>query len=320
MIRCHNAIRNFMLLGLLHSFIDSSAQFLSNPSFEGQRGTNAIPPGWSVCELNSTPDTQPGAWGETQSPSDGNSFTSLVGRADPSPYAGYCEDIQAVLLKPLLPGKCYIFRIDLCVSTTFVNDFDNLYYYTNPLILKIFGNADPCTRTQLLYETAPVSNTSWQTHEFVITPTVQLNHLQLKTYFAGSQPQFASMLIDNIRLTDVITDDYTRLDTIVDYGAVITLSATTGTQFSWLPSEGLSCSDCQSPETKALSPSVYSVEIVTSSQCKSHKEVFNIRLRPFIPNVITPDGDGFNDQFRILGLEPNSSLLITNRVGEVMYQ
>lgn len=42
----------------------------------------------------------------------------------------------------------------------------------------------------------------------------------------------------------------------------------------------------------------------------------------FIPNVITPNGDGKNDQFRIIDISryPNSSLFIYNRWGNMVYQ
>jgi gliding motility-associated-like protein len=54
----------------------------------------------------------------------------------------------------------------------------------------------------------------------------------------------------------------------------------------------------------------------------SNKDVVFFEHIPFIPNVITPNGDGFNDYFVIdkLSLYPENYLLILNRYGKPVYE
>jgi gliding motility-associated-like protein len=40
----------------------------------------------------------------------------------------------------------------------------------------------------------------------------------------------------------------------------------------------------------------------------------------FIPNVFTPNGDGFNDSFKILNKTPNTKILISNRWGVKVFE
>ncbi len=54
----------------------------------------------------------------------------------------------------------------------------------------------------------------------------------------------------------------------------------------------------------------------------SSKTVYINKCEISIPNVITPNGDGYNDRFVISGIEkyPGSQLFILNRDGQVLYQ
>ena len=53
--------------------------------------------------------------------------------------------------------------------------------------------------------------------------------------------------------------------------------------------------------------------------------MFSIKTAPVkaaemvIPDIITPNGDGFNDNFEIKNLKANVSLLIFNRQGQSVY-
>lgn len=92
---------------LMSTAFYAMAQFIENPSFENPTGQGRVPDKWTVCETYSTPDTQPGAFGVTQSASHGNSYASLCGRTNPAPSAGYTEDFETRLLKPLKKDRCY---------------------------------------------------------------------------------------------------------------------------------------------------------------------------------------------------------------------
>lgn len=296
-------------------------QYLSNPSFEGQRGMSAIPAGWTICDEYSTPDTQPGINAVTNLPTDGSSFLSLVSRGEPASTVGHTEDCEAQLLRPLQKGKCYKLKIDACSSKTYSIDvFGDTYFYTGELLLKIYGEVTRCGKEELLYKSGAISNADWQTLEFSFVPTQDLNFLYIQSDYTRQPYYFGNVLLDNIRLTDDNIDDFVRLDTVVEYNTQLQLNPLPGLSYNWSPPEGLSCTSCPDPVLICTNPVTYTVDIATQKFCYNHKEYFKIIPKPFIPNVITPDGDGKNDVFRILGLEANSSLVISNRYGEVVYE
>ncbi|MGC8865972.1 MAG: gliding motility-associated C-terminal domain-containing protein [Bacteroidales bacterium] len=73
-----------------------------------------------------------------------------------------------------------------------------------------------------------------------------------------------------------------------------------------------------------LSPAVYRFVLSDSRQCQvaDTAEIKPPDCNLFIPNVITPNGDGVNDRFIILGIEkfPNNQLIIFNRWGRELLQ
>ena len=81
-----------------------------NPSFEGTPGTiGSTPPPWVICQPGTTPDTQPGCWGVTLPPSNGNSYIGLVSH----PSTNWNEGASQLLSSPMVAGTTYTFTIDL---------------------------------------------------------------------------------------------------------------------------------------------------------------------------------------------------------------
>ena len=74
-----------------------------------------------------------------------------------------------------------------------------------------------------------------------------------------------------------------------------------------------------------LEPGVTDLVVTIASCCDTITEVIALNVqdcRIEIPNVITPNGDGYNDAFVVKGLDyyPNSSLNIFDRNGKLIYQ
>ncbi len=72
-------------------------------------------------------------------------------------------------------------------------------------------------------------------------------------------------------------------------------------------------------------PGIKDIILIVSSCCDTVVEVIALNIQDCnikIPNVITPNGDGYNDAFVIIGLEnyPNSSVNIFDRNGKLVYQ
>ena len=92
--------------------------------------------------------------------------------------------------------------------------------------------------------------------------------------------------------------------------------------FLWTPPDEFSCSTCQSTEVTPNQNAIYTVYFTDQNGCSAQSQV-NIFFDPFfyVPNTFTPDGDMFNQYFRIIGgnyLEVEVS--IYNRWGELIYE
>lgn len=105
------------------------------------------------------------------------------------------------------------------------------------------------------------------------------------------------------------------LDTLLEKPSEILLTPLEGKiDGSWYPTINLSCTDCQTPIASPQSSTIYSVNLKDEYNC-IHQEIFKIKIDITIPNFITPNGDGFNDNFKILGLPEGSEIKIFDKDG-----
>ena len=117
-------------------------------------------------------------------------------------------------------------------------------------------------------------------------------------------------------------------DVTIFLGESVQLISTGGLSYSWSPTAGLndplSAVTFASPTTTTL----YSVQITDINGCIDTAFVtVTVDTIPvvnalFIPNLLTPNGDGFNDVFQIANLDqyPNHELVIFNSTGQVIFQ
>lgn len=87
----------------------------------------------------------------------------------------------------------------------------------------------------------------------------------------------------------------------------------------WYSEEGLNCVTCRTQTVKPVSSVVYSVDLTDQFGCV-HTEYFLINKELDIPNVFTPNCDGYNDRFIITGLPRNSSITIFRKNGTMVYK
>lgn len=106
------------------------------------------------------------------------------------------------------------------------------------------------------------------------------------------------------------------------------------TSIQWTPAEGLSCTDCLNPLVFPDADKIYQVVLTDDQGCQlsysvtvevevvSSSDNPDSKYELDLPTAFSPNGDGVNDRFEILGLEryPKSSIVIVDRWGKVVYQ
>ena len=133
-----------------------------------------------------------------------------------------------------------------------------------------------------------------------------------------------SKLIFRLRNCDAVVkqNNIIRLDTVIHFTTDIPLNSLFSYNgYNWIPTSGLSCTDCQNPILKARESMNYLVETYDQLRCKIN-EIFKVTMNKMdvvIPNVFTPNDDHINDYFEIKGLVPRSILRIYDSNGKLIF-
>jgi gliding motility-associated-like protein len=116
-------------------------------------------------------------------------------------------------------------------------------------------------------------------------------------------------------------------DETVQAGTPVTLAGeATGDVVSWLwtPATYLSCTDCAQPVCTPKEPQQYIVTVTGGDGCTASDTVVVGLLcdesRVRIPDAFTPNGDGHNDRWNILGISEVNHLVIFDRWGEKVFE
>lgn len=195
-------ILGFLVLLVMSYTTEAQDVRLTNPSFEDKprRGTfNGVTyspqiVGWYDCGRiffpRATPpdihDGQSGYWDSEISAAQGKTYMTMVVREDDT-----YESVSQKLLGTLKAGQCYKFSIALVRSETYLSPTQlsrNMEKnFTEPAVLRVYGGRDYCPNNsddgELLAESIPITNGSWKTYEFIITPQSDLTHIALEAFF-----------------------------------------------------------------------------------------------------------------------------------------
>jgi gliding motility-associated-like protein len=131
----------------------------------------------------------------------------------------------------------------------------------------------------------------------------------------------------NINLGSSTTIDLGNDITIYEgnsIGIFPTISGNGGGNYLWLPSETLNCGDCKNPVASPLENTTYTLNYTDNNGCLSVDSI-QIVVIPigdlFFPTAFSPNGDGYNDQYKIYGSSvKNLVLKIYNRWGELVFE
>lgn len=115
-------------------------------------------------------------------------------------------------------------------------------------------------------------------------------------------------------------------DVMIDLGETTLLEGQGGTSCIWSPGIGLTITNTYSVEATPNVTTIYYLTVTDDNGCKNTDSVKVEIARRFVlgndNNIITPNGDGKNDQLYIGNLSsyPDCELIIMNRYGTVIYQ
>jgi gliding motility-associated-like protein len=116
---------------------------------------------------------------------------------------------------------------------------------------------------------------------------------------------------------------------ILQQGQQLTLNPVTSgdpVSYSWTPVTGLSDPAVRNPIADPQSTTVYDLQVVSAYGCKANGDI-TVKVQALsqlsVPNAFTPNGDGKNDIFYVLGGPPGSRITdfaIFNRWGQRIFQ
>jgi gliding motility-associated-like protein len=114
----------------------------------------------------------------------------------------------------------------------------------------------------------------------------------------------------------------------ISYGSEVTFTPNGGMDdYDWTATDGWTCEGCPNPTVSPHGTTIYTLQVTDSNGCKAVAlgtvEVLSECEGKFlIPTAFSPNGDGYNDEFRIL--HPGDLRLVDfkvfNRWGEIVFQ
>lgn len=162
----------------------------------------------------------------------------------------------------------------------------------------------------------------WSTGDSTFTTLIDSSQLVTLTITDTTTGCVNSTTVNVIELPSPTA--YAGLDTTINLGENYQFFGTGGGTYLWSPGITLSDSTSSSPTASPLVTTTYYMTVTNSSGCTDTdtvtitvEDVINL----VITNLITPNGDGFNDTWYIQNIElfPDNRIEIFNRNGQVIF-
>lgn len=175
------------------------------------------------------------------------------------------------------------------------------YYWTPNLFLSDTNISNPTTST-----TTPITYTviGVDSNGCVNSDSVRID-IQM-------EPELNYISPDTVAFPGMTLPIYTDSDMDINY--------------SWSPSDGLSCINCPNPIATPEVSTTYTLTYSDQLGCFMFDTTITIVIDDdysiYVPNAFTPDGDGINDIFKVesYGFKEFKSFAIFNRWGELLYE
>ena len=214
-----NIFTFFFVIFLVNAYAQTNCY--TNASMEGTPQSHVAPAPWNTCW--GSPDTQPNQWGITVPASNGSTYVSFLAMDSYS----YLEGMTQPLTTCMVAGQTYSFSVDLAHSNVY-NTAEPGNCYSS---FAVWGGTGPCDRSELLYCSGEIWNTSWQTYSITFTPTQNWCYIGFSPCYLTSCSGYINLLMDNISciapISSLVTTTNVTCHGLCDGTA--TANATSGT-------------------------------------------------------------------------------------------
>jgi len=248
-----------------------------------------------------------------------------------SPSVGLsCTDCPSPSASPTVTTtySCLINFVNGCTSSSeiTIGVTNQLEVSVEPAIRVI------CEGDEVYLEASGADNYTWAPSDFlnsstgsqvIAAPTEDIVYTVTGTNSNNTCSGTATATISIDDLEQIIVSN----DTSICEPAWISLSIDGGLVYNWM-GDGITNSILEEQRVYISETSVYSIQVITQANCFITKEITvtvdncQIEFDPeFIPNAITPNGDGINDVWEIEGLKyfTGNTVAIFNRWGEKLF-
>ncbi|HXB11788.1 MAG TPA: gliding motility-associated C-terminal domain-containing protein [Bacteroidia bacterium] len=145
---------------------------------------------------------------------------------------------------------------------------------------------------------------------------------QTTTYMYTVTSDSGCTATDSVTIVVICRPSGICCDSLILYGETVQLNASGGSSYSWNPSTGLSCDNCDNPIATPLVNTTYTVTINDSGCVTQRTLTLDITCgHVFIPDAFSPNGDGQNDVLYVRGpCIKTFDFIIFDRWGNKMFE
>ncbi len=263
-----------------------------------------------------------------ESSDNGASWTNLGDVNDTITYSGLTDtmmyqvivqngscpaDTSAPITLTLIPGSDAGTIIGESLVCNFANDSSLLVTGVNGIVTAWFYSTD--------------SGATWlpstQTDSVFTYSNLQGNTMfQAEVTLGSCPPDYSTHFITVLPLNISAT----ATPNPINEGDTTLLNSTGGVSYLWFPNTFLSSDTGPNPEAWPETDITYSVQITDINGCVDTASVI-ITVMPnitdlIIPNLITPNGDGFNDTWVIANIDtyPLNQIVVFNGYGQIIFE
>jgi gliding motility-associated-like protein len=216
---------------------------------------------------------------------------------------------------PLGDVKRNISQASLCCSDVYNKKLDTLI----------------CSLDTISISASPGISYSWSPSGLVSCDTCQYVEVSFSkdTFVVSSTLTSNGCNIVDTFYFKIIPEPVTNAgnDTLIFASTSVVLQGSGIGKVQWFPPDSLSCDTCLNPLASPIETTVYYLEITDIKGCKGLDSVIIFIIAKceniFLPNAFTPNGDGLNDEFKILTSGKSAKLFIFqvyNRWGELLFE